>query len=130
MARTPSSIIDRTYTCPFLIHVYWSLNSQLRFSDFNPKPPTNNELLIYTWLNATLREITQIITSCDSVIKNTRSCHKIAFSIVQYNNVKGKFDIKRIGIVRIKNTTDDDAGKQTLEDLGFRIGDYLSIGFL
>lgn len=50
--------VDRETTCPFLLRVFCKENSRHMLEDFIAnKAPEQDELQIYTWPDATLREL-------------------------------------------------------------------------
>ena len=82
-----------------------------------------NELQIYTWLDATLRELTRLITD---VYPNTKSKGTtFSFAVVWPNPRQPGFIMKDIGITTIGTKGPDD--NATLLSKKFVIGDYLDV---
>jgi histone deacetylase complex subunit SAP18 len=87
--------------------------------------PLQNELHIYTWPDATLREIADLIQDAN---EEARNHGRLAVSIV-YPDRRGKFVIKKAGIVGGGRKLNGDEDK-TLASLGFQNGDYLDVAML
>eukprot|EP00695_Tsukubamonas_globosa_P000620 TRINITY_DN1527_c0_g1_i1.p1 TRINITY_DN1527_c0_g1~~TRINITY_DN1527_c0_g1_i1.p1 ORF type:complete len:125 (+),score=34.22 TRINITY_DN1527_c0_g1_i1:55-375(+) len=63
--------IDRQKTCPLLLRVFFQVGAHHRETDFAEKgrEPTD-EMQIYTWKDATLREIATLIQSVNEKAKS------------------------------------------------------------
>lgn len=93
-----------------------------RTVDYNRNVPTN-ELQIYTWLDATLKELTRLITE---VYPNTKTKGtEFNFSVVWPNPRSAGFRMKEIGRTTIGTKGPDD--NATLQSKKFVIGDYLDV---
>jgi histone deacetylase complex subunit SAP18 len=115
--------INREKICPFLVKVYYRENEFNNLDDFNNGLfPTNRELYIYTWMDASLRELTILIKDAIDLIK--RKDATLNFSFVFPDN-KGKLQRKEIGIVYTnKKSTEEN---KTLQQLKYTIGDLIDI---
>lgn len=93
-----------------------------RPSDYNRTVPPN-ELQIYTWLDATLKEITRLITEVYPQTKAKGST--FSFAVVWPNPRAPGFRMKDIGTTTIGTKGPDD--NSTLQSKKFFIGDYLDV---
>ena len=121
-----SSHVDRAKTCPFLIRVFYKKNEYNALKLFRDEefPP---ELNIYTWEDADLKEIADLIYSALKGDPLGRyDVYK--FSSVFYDT-KGKLIRKGLGSVDIKNDRSkfNHNSTTTLKKFGFNIGDYLDV---
>ena len=53
--------VDREKTCPLLLRVFTSKDRHHRPDDFGRNQTPANELQVYTWMDATLKEITNLV---------------------------------------------------------------------
>ncbi|RNA05757.1 histone deacetylase complex subunit SAP18 [Brachionus plicatilis] len=115
--------IDREKTCPLLLRVFCNTTGRHnRPNDYVRQVPSN-ELQIHTWLDATLKEITRLITD---VYPNTKTKGTtFNFSVVWPNQRGPGFRMKEIGSTTIGTKGPDD--NATLQSKKFVIGDYLDV---
>ncbi len=93
-----------------------------RNSDYNRGVP-GNELQIYTWLDATLKELTRLITE---VYPNTKVKGTVfSFAVCWPSPRLSVFTMKDIGRTVIGQKGPDD--NMTLKQKQFVIGDYLDV---
>lgn len=116
-------LVDREKTCPLLLRVFCNLSGRHNSrSDFSRSMP-GNELQIYTWLDATLKELTRLITE---VYPNTKTKGtSFNFSLVWPNPRSPGFGMREIGATTIGSKGPDD--NSTLQSKKFVIGDYLDV---
>ncbi|KAG0733404.1 hypothetical protein G6F29_003165 [Rhizopus arrhizus] len=117
------STVDREKDCPFLLRVFTRQGGHNSIHSYSIDNVPENELTLYTWKNATLEEIAQLI---EQVIPEARDPDaRISFRLVYLNKNAGRFFQKDIGrVVSAKPTRDQ---KKTLEESRFMIGDYLDV---
>jgi histone deacetylase complex subunit SAP18 len=83
----------------------------------------SNELQIYTWLDANLKELTRLITE---VYPNTKTKGtKFSFAVIYPSPRTPVFNLKEIGQTTIGTKGPDD--NVTLQSKRFVIGDYLDV---
>jgi len=82
-----------------------------------------NELQIYTWLDATLKELTRLITEVYPTTKTKGTSFN--FMVVWPNPRSPGFGMKEIGTTTIGSKGPDD--NSTLQSKKFVIGDYLDV---
>ena len=91
-------------------------------NDFSRGIP-GNELQIYTWLDATLKELTRLITEVYPTTKTKGTSFN--FMVVWPNPRSPGFGMKDIGTTTIGSKGPDD--NSTLQSKKFVIGDYLDV---
>lgn len=116
--------INREKLCPFLIRVYYRDNeyNQIEFFSKTPKIASDREVHIYTWMDATLRELTDLLK--DVIPSADAPESTLSFSAISINQ-NGRFFREELGKVKATRPGPDD--KKSLESLNFKIGDYLDI---
>ncbi|RHY67463.1 hypothetical protein DYB38_004321 [Aphanomyces astaci] len=124
-AATAATVINRDSTCPVLIRVFCnsSHNRPEAYQNMHTKSLTN-ELHVYTWPDATLREIAELVQDAND---DARKHNRLAISLV-YVDGRGKFAVKKAGVVNTSRKTPDE--DKTLAGLGFQNGDYLDVAIL
>ncbi|GAB4861858.1 hypothetical protein Ancab_037114 [Ancistrocladus abbreviatus] len=124
----PPVYIDREKTCPLLLRVFTKLGSHHVRADFadRGKEP-KNEFQIYTWKDATLRELTDLVKEVTPEAR--RKDARLSFAVV-YPNSKGQFTIKPVGETYSYGNGRLLDDKKQLRELGFEIGDYLDVAIL
>lgn len=83
----------------------------------------SNELLIHTWLDATLGEIATLVKQGAT---NAHPRARLSFSFV-YPDGRGDCVIRKVGLVSRGYRDDSD---RTLHELRFQIGDYIDVGIM
>jgi histone deacetylase complex subunit SAP18 len=121
--KSNSSEINREKVCPFLIRLFYRENDFNSLEEMNAgRFPSTRELHIYTWMDASLRELTMLIR--DSVDFAKRKDAILNYSFI-FPDSKGKYQRKEIGNVHMYKKGQDD--NKTLHQLKFSIGDYIDI---
>ncbi|KAJ8500148.1 hypothetical protein OPV22_010700 [Ensete ventricosum] len=120
--------IDREKTCPLLLRVFTKIGGHHPAEDFavRGKEP-KDEVQIYTWKDATLRELTDLVKEVSQEARKRDA--KLSFAFV-YPDKNGRFVVRPVGMTYSHGNGRrlDDA--KTLAELGFQIGDYLSVAIL
>lgn len=82
-----------------------------------------NEIQIYTWPDASLREIADLVK--DVILRSVQQKHvTLTFALV-YPDKEGRFVLRNVGrLASFRGGPDD---KKTLADVNFQTGDYLDI---
>ncbi|CAG9464227.1 unnamed protein product [Pedinophyceae sp. YPF-701] len=116
--------VDREKTCPLLLRVFPTIGGHHRLKDYEKRgEEPKNELQIYTWMDASLREITELIQMVHPAANKPHAT--LSFATV-YPDKKGINVFHPIGRCHAsKRGRDDD---KTLKDLNFQIGDFLDVG--
>jgi len=117
-------VVDREKTVPFLLRMFYRLNHHHRVDDFTPEHlPTEDEVQIYTWKDATLKEISNLIK--EVVQDANRPNAKLSFKLVYIDNLRGKYAFKELGTIH--NVTSSEHDEINLDDARFVIGDFLDV---
>ncbi|KAL0582477.1 hypothetical protein ABG067_007653 [Albugo candida] len=128
LARDRSRNSDRiTGIIPFYLYFPFPLNEN-RLEEYASMEdtPIAHELHIYTWPDATLREIADLIH--DSTEEARKPNIRMGFSIV-FSDHRGRYIMRKAGWVytnRRKSIEED----KTLAQIGFQPGDFLDIALL
>ncbi|XP_020506425.1 histone deacetylase complex subunit SAP18 [Labrus bergylta] len=122
--REPEKPIDREKTCPLLLRVFTTnCGRHHRPDEFARGNVPSSELQIYTWMDATLKELTSLVKEVYPEARK-KGTH-FHFSIV-YPDLRGKvYRLRDLGnTISGRKGTDD---SMTLQSQRFQIGDYLDI---
>ncbi|KAI8646367.1 Sin3 associated polypeptide p18-domain-containing protein [Parasitella parasitica] len=115
--------VDREKDCPFLLRIFHRNGGHNLNNQYTVDSVPSEELSIYTWKNATLEEIAQLI---EQIIPEARDPDaRLAFRLVYLDSERARYSGRDIGRVVPANPTDDHT--KTLEDCKFFIGDYLDV---
>lgn len=116
-------VIDREKTCPLLLRVFCNLNGRHNTKSEYIRGAPDNELQIYTWLDASLKELTRLITEVypEAKVKGTT----FSFGVAWPNPHARTYGFKEIGKTTMGTKGNDDAA--TLKSKKFVIGDFLDV---
>ncbi|KAK9910659.1 hypothetical protein M0R45_034613 [Rubus argutus] len=119
--------VDREKTCPLLLRVFTKAGGLHTNEDFavRGKEP-KDEVQIYTWKDATLRELTDLVKEVAPAARRRNA--KLSFAFV-YPDKRGRFTVREVGQTFSFGNGRLDDGK-ILAELGFEIGDYLDVAIL
>ncbi|KAJ8632692.1 hypothetical protein MRB53_026028 [Persea americana] len=120
--------VDREKTCPLLLRVFTKIGSHHTKEDFavRGKEP-KDEVQIYTWKDATLRELTDLVKEVAPTAR--RRDAKLSFAFV-YPDKHGRYVVRQVGMTNsYASGRRLDDGK-ALAELSFQIGDYLDVAIL
>ncbi|KAL6174601.1 hypothetical protein ACLB2K_051247 [Fragaria x ananassa] len=116
-------------TCPLLLRVFTKNGGHHTQEDFavRGKEP-KDEVQIYTWKDATLRELTDLVKEIAPAARRRNA--KLSFAFV-YPDKGGRYVFKQAGMTHahgnIGRRLDD---SKSLNELKFQIGDYLDVAIL
>ncbi|KAG1684752.1 hypothetical protein DVH05_010578 [Phytophthora capsici] len=121
-------VIDREKHCPFLLRVFFSRGAHNRADAFETldDKPVANELHIYTWPDATLREIADLVQ--DSNTDAQKPNMRLSISVVSETR-DGRVLIRKVGIVNCNHRRNADDTK-TLASVRFHPGDMIDIALV
>lgn len=119
----PEFVVDREKTCPLLMRVFIKPQGHHRLEDFavRGKEP-KDELQIYTWMDANLRELSDLIKEVHPQARGRAT--RLSFAFI-YPDRRGRNVMRQVGIVHSSRTSEDDF--KTLKQLNFQTGDYVSV---
>jgi len=118
--------LDREKVCPLLLRVFYKLGGHHRSEDFNRRGrEPEEEVQIYTWRDATLRELADLLKEVHQAARQKTSVLVFAFV---YPDKIGKMVLKEVGTVHAfprKGQEKDE--EKTLDELHFETGDFLDV---
>jgi hypothetical protein len=116
-------IVDRIQTCPTLVRTFYQKGEHHSISEYVKELPTP-ELYLYTWRDATLRELSYVIARSGKL----SDLQMMSFAMVVPDLKLGGWTIEPMGEVDMKNTETPDT--KTLEAYGFQAGYFLDIAYI
>ncbi|XP_009860292.1 histone deacetylase complex subunit SAP18-like [Ciona intestinalis] len=115
--------VDREKTCPLLLRVFVSDNGRHhRMEEFSRTSLPGNELQIYTWMDATLKELTSLVKEVRPDARRKGTTFKFA---AVYPGTMGRYRLKDIGQTVGGHKGPDDA--ISLASQKFQIGNFMDI---
>ncbi|XP_048435918.1 histone deacetylase complex subunit SAP18-like [Pyrus x bretschneideri] len=126
--RPRSEPIDREKTCPLLLRVFTKIgahHSEVDFAVRGNEP--KDEVQIYTWKDATLRELTDLVKEIAPEARRRNA--RLSFAFV-YPDKRGRFVVKQVGMTNSHGNGRQVDESKALNDLSFQIGDYLDVAIL
>ncbi|KNC98313.1 uncharacterized protein SPPG_06706 [Spizellomyces punctatus DAOM BR117] len=117
--------VDREKTCPFLVRMYVSTKGDLRVEDLERDGlPERDEHLVYTWKDATLRELASLLQTTYPAAKPREV--RISFRAISRVSTRPlQFRCIPLGNVFNFRSSYDDT--KTLSDLRFVVGDAVLV---
>ncbi|ELR15541.1 P18, putative [Acanthamoeba castellanii str. Neff] len=123
ISARPPVVIDREKVCPLLLRVFIKTGGHHRVEDFQARGrEPAEEVQIYTWKDATLREMANLVKEVNATARNSRA--RISFALV-FPDHRGRYQMKNVGVVFSAKRSEDD--KKTLDSVRFVTGDYLDV---
>lgn len=120
----PPVTVDREKTCPLLLRVFTKHGAHHKVEEFaeRGKEP-KDEVQVYTWKDATLRELTDLVKEVAPLAR--RRDARLSFAFV-YPNRRGRNVMRNVGVTysNSRRTPDDN---KSLEELSFQTGDFLDV---
>ncbi|PHT81714.1 Histone deacetylase complex subunit SAP18 [Capsicum annuum] len=131
LARIPPRPVpvDREKTCPLLLRVFTKVGGHHNKNEFavRGKEP-KDEVQIYTWMDATLRELTDLVKEVAPEARRRDATLSFAFV---YPDKRGRFIVSEVGrTFSYTNIRRPDDGSKPLSELKFQIGDYLDVAIM
>uniref|UniRef100_A0A3Q2ZAS6 Histone deacetylase complex subunit SAP18 n=1 Tax=Kryptolebias marmoratus TaxID=37003 RepID=A0A3Q2ZAS6_KRYMA len=122
--KEPEKPIDREKTCPLLLRVFTTNSGRHhRVDEFSRGNVPSSELQIYTWMDATLKELTGLVKEVYPEARK-KGTH-FSFAIVLHSEQRPTGLVGDIGSTVSGRKGPDDS--MTLQSQRFQIGDYLDI---
>lgn len=115
--------INREETAPFLLRVFCAQHRHNNIREYAKGNTPENEVQIYTWLDASLKELTGLIKEVNPEAR--RKGTMFEFALVYPDLRMGNYLSRDIGNTSAGNKGNDDS--KTLGDAKFSIGDYLNV---
>jgi len=115
--------IDRDKTCPLLLRVFTRIGGRFKTEEFeNPGKLPADELDMYTWKDASLKELSELVKQEIPQAKARNA--RLGFSLA-YPDKRGRFLLREVGMTFNGRRHPDEA--KTLDGARFEIGDYLTV---
>lgn len=118
-----STAVDREKICPLLLKVFVSTKRPHKISEYSRGNTPPNELQIYTWMDASLEELSGLVKEVNAEARKKGT--QFVFRLVYPDPRAPNFRFREIGSVTSGTKGPDDA--KTLSSVRFQIGDYLDI---
>ncbi|CAN6580768.1 unnamed protein product [Malus baccata var. baccata] len=113
----------------FLLTLFlWQIgahHSEVDFAVRGNEP--KDEVQIYTWKDATLRELTDLVKEIAPEARRRNA--RLSFAFV-YPDKRGRFVVKQVGMTNSHGNGRQVDESKALNDLSFQIGDYLDVAIL
>lgn len=134
--------IDRKKTCPFMVKMYCRINGHHRLEEFSPpRFPVEDEMIVYTWRNATLKELSTLVrevlgeNDLPGGVKGTDPVLKFSFNLLYPDSRRAgaHFKTKPMGWTFEGGEPEalarqlEDSSEKTLESLSFQPGDFIDV---
>jgi histone deacetylase complex subunit SAP18 len=122
-AATKPVVVNREEVCPLLLRVFTSTGGHNNIGEYDRGRTPENEIQIYTWMDATLKELTGLIKEVnpDARRRNTYFNYRVIYPDLR----SGRYCHTDLGSTVAGTKGVDDA--KTLAECKFTIGDYLDV---
>jgi len=121
--KDPKNAVNREETCPLLLRVFCSTSRHNNIQEYSKGDTPENEIQIYTWMDASLKELTGLIKEVNPDARRRGTFFE--FALVYPDLRMGKYLSRDIGQTIAGKQGNDD--NKTLGDCKFSIGDYMDI---
>jgi len=121
--------IDREKTCPLLLRVFPKVGGvhELGEYDLREGRVPAGELQIYTWRDASLRELTELVKEVQPAARRREA--RLQFALV-YPDRQGRLTRRPLGTVHAAPGKRSEAERHTLHSLQFQTGDFMDVAIL
>ncbi|CAG8484153.1 8524_t:CDS:2 [Paraglomus occultum] len=93
-------VVDREKTCPFLLRMFCKEAGHHSITDYSTeRQPTEDEVQIYTWKDATLKELANLLKEINPEAQ--RMAARLSFKLVYQDNVRGRYVFKDLGMISL-----------------------------
>ncbi|RKP38968.1 histone deacetylase complex subunit SAP18-like protein, partial [Dimargaris cristalligena] len=116
--------VDRQKSVPFLLRIFFNFEIHNPLSEYNQidRLP-ENELQVYTWRDATLHELAQLIKE---VLPEAREPGvSMQFNLIYPDALRGRYSVTTLSSVHNDRTGPGD--NRTLADCRLVIGDFIDV---
>lgn len=130
----PTPPINRDKMCPLLLRCFWRLDQHHTAVDYakaNFGEFPDNEVRIYTWPDASLRELMETFKNAGvtGATAARRRSARVSFAFV-YPDKRGRYVMKEVGRVSCSGMAKADDGNRSLASLHFQTGDFMDIAIM
>jgi len=121
-------VVDREKTCPLLLRVFTKNGTHHNIEDFSirGKEP-KDEVQIYTWRDATLRELTDLVKEVAPAARKRDA--RLSFAFV-YPDRHGRNVIRTVGMTHSSPSSRRGDDFRSLAELQFQTGDFLDVAII
>ncbi|ESO03553.1 hypothetical protein HELRODRAFT_173254 [Helobdella robusta] len=123
VVKEPKKFVDRSKICPVLLRVFIGKGRHNSTSEYARGKTPSHEVQLYTWMDATLKELMNLIRALGDEGRQKGS--QFEFSVVYADLRSPNFKMRDIGKTIVGNATQDDFA--TLLSKKFQIGDFLDV---
>eukprot|EP00088_Acartia_fossae_P040452 TRINITY_DN42135_c0_g1_i1.p1 TRINITY_DN42135_c0_g1~~TRINITY_DN42135_c0_g1_i1.p1 ORF type:complete len:225 (-),score=43.44 TRINITY_DN42135_c0_g1_i1:19-693(-) len=121
--KQATKTVNREETCPLLLRVFTNSFRHNDLAEYSKGNVPENEIQIYTWLDASLKELTGLIKEVNPDAR--RRGTRFDFALIYPDLRMGKYFSRDIGSTRAGEKGPDDA--KTLSECKFSIGDFMDV---
>ncbi|CAB3368964.1 histone deacetylase complex subunit SAP18 [Cloeon dipterum] len=118
--------VNREKTCPLLLRVFCNTGRHNSILQYAAGTVPGNELQIYTWKDATLKELSTLVKEVNPDAKRKGTTLHFALVAPDPTRPNANLRARDLGATISGHKGPDD--NKTLAQLKFRIGDFLDIG--
>lgn len=118
-----TTTVDREKICPLLLRVFVSTKRPHKVSEYSRGNTPPNELQIYTWMDASLEELANLVKEINSEARKKGT--QFVFRLVYPDPRSPTFRFREIGSYVSGTKGPDD--RKTLASVRFQIGDFVDI---
>ncbi|KAL5269660.1 hypothetical protein ACHWQZ_G003198 [Mnemiopsis leidyi] len=123
VATTPTAApIDREKTCPLLLRVFVNEGQHHLPDAYHRGRVPATELQIYTWKDACLKELTNLIKDVHPQASSKGTMFNFA---LVFPDKRGNYHFKEVGTTSVAHNGPDD--RVTLSAVRLEIGDYMDV---
>ena len=116
------SIVNRVEVCPTLIRTFYQKDAHHTVADYAKEFPSP-EVYVYTWIDATLRELSYTIIRSAKLT----DVQELSFKMVEPNMTEGGWTMRDLGTVDLTDL--EKVETITLEGYDFRPGFMLDVSY-
>ncbi|KAF3188968.1 hypothetical protein TWF106_000959 [Orbilia oligospora] len=133
MTSTTPIKVDRHLTTPFLLKVFYKVNSFHRLDDFRSTAQPSSFVEVYTWKDCSLAELTTLLLSAlPSLASGATKC---SFRLIYADTKAGRYTSQELGNVPLPLTGSSANGagggtgseKLCLDEARFVVGDWIDV---
>jgi histone deacetylase complex subunit SAP18 len=118
-------VVDREKTCPLLLRVFTKNGAHHTVEDFSIRGKVpKDEVQIYTWRDATLRELTDLVKEVAPAARKRDA--RLSFAFV-YPDLRGRNVIRTVGMTHSTPSSRRGDDFRSLAELNFQTGDFLDV---
>lgn len=122
--ETDDCAVNRLETCPSLIRVFYQKSAHHTIADFVKSFPSP-EIYLYTWADATLKELAYTIAK--SIAGSNETIQKLSVKMLEPDLNEGGWIVRALGVVDfVENETSQ---TQTLQQMGWKPGFLFDVAY-